>query len=72
MVGNSDFKINASEIVEMIIHKPRFNVADSPAPLSGREHFETNPGQNTGNNYILLLIGYTLTFDEHVIIILLQ
>ena len=35
---NNNLKLNTSKTVEMIIHKPRFNVIDSRLPISFARH----------------------------------
>ena len=56
---NNNLKLNASKTVEMIIHKPRFNVANAPAPLPG-----------ISRQSRLKILGVTITdtssFDVHV------
>ena len=56
---NNNLKLNTSKTVEMIIHKPRFNVIDFPSPLPGI--LRLNQAKFLG-----VIITDTLSFDEHV------
>ena len=56
---NNNLKLNASKTVEMIIHKPRFNVANAPAPLPVIS-------RKSQLKILGVTITDTLSFDVHV------
>jgi hypothetical protein len=56
---NNNLKLNASKTVEMIIHKPRFNVALVPAPLPG-------VSRQSQLKILGVIITDTLSFEEHI------